>query len=140
MVLLHGEAGDRTMWRRAGYVDELEGFSCVLVDARGHGLSGKTTGEINNSLEEYAPNVEAVIEAVGTQRVLLWGYSNGANVAAVVARHNSDRIAALITTGWIADLGRSEERARLIHLREASGMSGLNLMLKREEGSRCRRG
>jgi predicted esterase len=40
-----------------------------------------------------------MIEAVGAPRVALWGYSNGANVAAMVARHNSDRTAALITTG-----------------------------------------
>jgi hypothetical protein len=28
-------------------VNGLEGFSCLLVDARGSGLSGKPTGEIN---------------------------------------------------------------------------------------------
>ena len=61
MVLLHGAAGDRTMWRHAGYVDRLEGFSCVLVDARGHGLSCKPTDEAAYRLEEYAADMEAVI-------------------------------------------------------------------------------
>jgi pimeloyl-ACP methyl ester carboxylesterase len=135
VVLLHGSAGDRTMWRRAGYVDGLEGFSCVLVDARGHGLSGKPAGETDFSLEEYAADVEAVIEAATLgPRVALWGYSSGANVAAVVAGRNSDRIAGLITTGWTADLGTPEERAGLIQLLESSGMPALNLMLEREEG------
>jgi hypothetical protein len=52
----------------------------------------------------------------------------------VVVGRNSDRIAALITTGWTADLATPEVRAGLIQLRQASGMSGLNLMLEREEG------
>lgn len=71
VVLLHGAARNCTMWRNAGYVDGLEGFSCVLVDARGHGLSGKPTGETVYRLEEYAADVEAVIEAVGALRVAL---------------------------------------------------------------------
>jgi pimeloyl-ACP methyl ester carboxylesterase len=129
VVLLHGPAGERAMWRHAGYVNGLEGFSGLLVDARGHGLTGKPAGETDYSLEEYAADVEAVIEAVGASHVALWGYSNGANVAAVVARHISDRIAALITTGWIADLGTPEERAALLQLLEFSNMSSLNLML-----------
>jgi pimeloyl-ACP methyl ester carboxylesterase len=135
VVLLHGAAGDRTMWRHAGYVDGLKGFSCVLVDSRGHGLSHKPIDEAAYRLEEYAADVEAVIEAVGAPRVALWGYSDGAHVAAAVTEHVPDRIAALITTGWIADMGTPEEQAGLIQLLESSGMPGLNLMLEREEGS-----
>jgi pimeloyl-ACP methyl ester carboxylesterase len=39
VVLLHGGAGDRTMWRHASYVEGLDGYTCVLVDSRGHGHS-----------------------------------------------------------------------------------------------------
>jgi pimeloyl-ACP methyl ester carboxylesterase len=134
VVLLHGAAGDRTMWQHAGYVEGLDGFTRVLVDARGHGLSGKPTGEAAYRLEEYAADVEAVIDAVGVLRVALWGYSSGAHVAAVVAERVPNRVAALITTGWISDMGTPEERAGLIQLLEASGMPGLNLMLEQEEG------
>jgi pimeloyl-ACP methyl ester carboxylesterase len=74
-----------------------------------------------------------VIGAVGAPRVALWGYSDGAHVAAAVAQRVPDRIAAMITTGWIADMGTSEERAGLIQFRESSGMCGHNLMLEREE-------
>ena len=85
MVLLHGAGGDRTIWRHAGYVAWLDGFRCVLVDSHGHGLSNKPTEEAAYRLEEYARDVEAVIDALGSPRVALWGYSKGANVAAAVA-------------------------------------------------------
>jgi pimeloyl-ACP methyl ester carboxylesterase len=133
VVLLHGAAGDRTMWHYAGYVDRLEGFSRVLVDGRGHGLSSKPVGETAYRLEEYVADVEAVIEAVGAPRVALWGYSDGAHVAAAVAERVPDLVAAMITTGWIADTGTPEVRAALIQILESSGMAGLNLLLEREE-------
>jgi pimeloyl-ACP methyl ester carboxylesterase len=134
VVLLHGAAGDRTMWRHAGYVDGLGGYSCVLVDSRGHGLSDKPTDEAAYSLEEYTADVEAVIEALGAPRVALWGYSNGAHVAAALAERVPDLVAAMITTGWIADMGTPEEQAELIQLLESSGMPGLNLALEQDEG------
>src|SRR5215207_11665826 len=82
VVLLHGAAGDSTMWRHACYVDGLDGFSRVLVDSRGHGLSDGPGDEAAYRLEEY---VEAVIDALGAPSVVLWGYSSGAHVAAAVA-------------------------------------------------------
>jgi pimeloyl-ACP methyl ester carboxylesterase len=105
VVLLHAAAGDSTMWRHAGYVDDLDGFSRVLVDSRGHGLSDRPGDEAAYWLEEYAADVEAVIDALGAPGVALWGYSSGAHVAAAVAGRIPDRVAALITTGWIADMG-----------------------------------
>ena len=134
VVLLHGSAGDRTMWRHAGYVDGLEGFSCVLVDSRGRGLSDRPAGERAYRLEEYVADVRAVIEALGAPRVALWGYSSGAHVAAAVVQSVPNRVEALITTGWIADMGTSEERDGLIQVLESSGMNGLNSALEREEG------
>jgi pimeloyl-ACP methyl ester carboxylesterase len=134
VVLLHGAAGDRTMWRHAGYVDGLEGFGCVLVDSRGHGLSDRPADEAAYRIEEYAADVEAVIGALGVPRVALWGYSNGANVAAAVAGRVPERVDALVTLGWIADLGAPEERAELIELLQSSGMPGLNSELERDEG------
>ena len=86
VVLLHGGAGDRTMWRHASYVEGLDGYTCVLVDSRGHGHSDGPVGEAAYRLEEYAADVEAVIEALGAACVALWGYSDGGrHVAAAVA-------------------------------------------------------
>lgn len=134
VVLLHGAAGDRTMWRHAGYVDGLGEFARVLVDSRGHGLSGKPGGEAAYRLEEYTADVEAVIEALGAPRVVLWGYSSGAHLAVSVAASIPDRVAALVTIGWVSDLGTPEERAALIQLLRSSGMPGLNAALENEEG------
>jgi len=134
VVLLHGAAGDSTMWRHAGYVDGLDGFSRVLVDSRGHGLSDGPGEEAAYRLEEYAADVEAVIDALGAPSVALWGYSSGAHVAAAVAGRVPDRVDALITTGWIADLGSPEEQTELLQLLESSGMPGLNAALEQDEG------
>jgi aminoacrylate hydrolase len=41
-IILHtGGAGDMNMWRYAGYVKALTGFSLILVDHRGRGRSDK---------------------------------------------------------------------------------------------------
>src|SRR5215218_197852 len=122
------------MWRHAGYVDGLDGFSRVLVDSRGHGLSDGPGEEAAYRLEEYAADVEAVIDALGAPSVALWGYSSGANVAAAVAGLVPQRVDALITTGWIADLGSPEEQTELIQLLESSGMPALNPALEQDEG------
>ena len=134
VVLLHGAAGDRTMWRYAGYVDGLNRFRCVLVDSRGHGLSDKPAVEAAYRLEEYVADARAVIGELGAPRGALWDYTDGAHVAAAVAASIPDRVAALITTGWIADTGTPEEQAELIELLESSGMDGLNAALERGEG------
>ena len=134
IVLLHGGAGDRTMWRHAGYVDELRRYTSVLVDSRGHGLSDKPAVEAAYRLEEYVADVRAVIGELGAPRVALWGYSDGAHVAAAVAASIPERVAALITTGWNADMGTPEEQAELIELLQSSGMDGLNTALERGEG------
>ncbi len=55
-------------------------------------------------------------------------------MAAAVAECIPDHIAALITTGWIADIGTPKEQAELIQLLDSPGMPGLDLMLEREEG------
>jgi pimeloyl-ACP methyl ester carboxylesterase len=134
VVLLHGAAGDRTMWRHAGYVEGLREFACVLVDSRGHGLSDKPGGEAAYRIEEYAADVEAVIETLGAPRVALCGYSDGAHVSASVAVNIPNRVAALVTIGWISDVGTPEERAALIQRLRSSGMPGLNAALENEEG------
>jgi pimeloyl-ACP methyl ester carboxylesterase len=134
VVLLHGSAGDRTMWRHAGYVDGLDSFNRVLVDSRGRGLSGRPAAERAHRLEEYVEDVEVVIEALGAEHVALWGYSSGAHGAAAVAQRLPERVGALITTSWTADMGTPEERDGLIQVLESSGMNGLNSELEREEG------
>ncbi len=71
MVLLHGAAGDHTLWRYADYVDGLSRFRCVLVDSRGHGLSDKPAVETAYRLEEYVADARAVIVELGPPRVAL---------------------------------------------------------------------
>jgi pimeloyl-ACP methyl ester carboxylesterase len=112
VVLLHRAAGDRTMWRHAGYVEGLGEFTCVLVDSRGHGLSDKPGGEEAYRIEEYAADVEAVIEALGVPRVALCGYSDGAHVAASVAVNIPDRMAALVTSAGSPTPARPKSGAR----------------------------
>ncbi len=55
-------------------------------------------------------------------------------MAAAVAASIPDRVAALITTGWIADMGTPEEQAELIEILESSGIDGFTAALERREG------
>lgn len=97
-LLLHaGAAGDLESWRLAGYVDALRPeHQLILMDHRGHGTSDKPRGPMAHRIEEYHDDVRAVLDAVGCDRVVFVGYSDGSKVGATLAESNPGRIFALI--------------------------------------------
>ncbi len=77
-VVLHtGAGGDRTMWRHAGYLDELRDFQMVLFDHRGHGQSDKPRILEAHRLEVYVADVVALLDHLALPRAAFWGYSDG---------------------------------------------------------------
>ena len=51
------------------------------------------------SLEERVDDVRAIMDAVGSERVALLGYSEGASMSAVFAATQPERMAALVMYG-----------------------------------------
>jgi class 3 adenylate cyclase/pimeloyl-ACP methyl ester carboxylesterase len=84
------------LWR--GFIDGLSRrLFFVRYDGRGMGLSDRNVRDF--SLEAHVHDLEAVVDAVGFERVALFGFSCGAAPAiAYVARH-PDRVSHLIVYG-----------------------------------------
>lgn len=72
----------------------------ILFDKRGTGLSDRGTEAA--TLEERMDDVRAVLDAVGSSRAALLGYSEGGTMCVLFAATYPDRTAALITIGSYA--------------------------------------
>jgi class 3 adenylate cyclase len=103
----------------ARFFDRLASFSrLILFDKRGTGLSDRRQ---TPDLEKRADDLRAVLDAVGSERSVLFGESEGGALAAFFAATHPDRVSALIVYGtraryaWAPDYpeGMTEEQFRL---------------------------
>jgi class 3 adenylate cyclase len=93
-----------TLWehpRPAHFAKRLESFSrLVLYDKRGQGLSDRPTGP--PTLEESMDDLRAVLDAVGMERVALFGVSEGGPLCQLFAATYPDRVSAMAVYGTYA--------------------------------------
>jgi pimeloyl-ACP methyl ester carboxylesterase/class 3 adenylate cyclase len=92
----------------ASFYRRLASFSrLILFDKRGTGLSDRVTGI--PTLETRMDDVRAILDAVGSTRAAVIGYSEGASMSALFAATYPERTAALIMYGsflawdWMAE-------------------------------------
>jgi len=104
---------------RAAMFEKLASFSRLIVfDKRGTGMSDRVGGA--PTLETRMDDVRAVMDAVGSQRAALIGFSEGAPMSILFAATYPERTAALVLWGgyarimWAADYswGSTEEEYR----------------------------
>jgi pimeloyl-ACP methyl ester carboxylesterase len=116
-------------WEEPGFtrfLQRLGSFSrVILFDKRGTGLSDRVTA--TPMLEERMDDVRAVMDAVGSKRAALLGYSEGGPMCILFAVTYPERTEALITVGsfsriaWAPDypFGRTQQQQQglvnLIH-------------------------
>ena len=92
----------------ARFLERLASFSrLILFDKRGTGLSDRVT-EMPN-LETRMDDVRAVMDAVGSERAALLGYSEGGPMCALFAATYPARTSALVMVGGFARLKRSSD-------------------------------
>ncbi|PYS92589.1 MAG: adenylate/guanylate cyclase domain-containing protein [Acidobacteria bacterium] len=85
----------------ARFYRRLASFSrLILFDKRGTGLSDQTTDL--PTLEQRMDDVRAVMEAVGSERAVVFGMSEGGNMALLFAATYPERTIALVTFGVFA--------------------------------------
>src|SRR5215208_7232186 len=83
------------------FFQRLAGFARVIVfDRRGTGLSDPSDGAPD--LEERMDDIRAVMDAAGSERAALFGYSEGGPMTALFAASHPDRVSALILFGSYA--------------------------------------
>ena len=79
----------------------------IRFDKRGTGLSDRPTRVA--TLEERADDIRAVLDAVGVERAVIFGGSEGGQMACMFAALYPDRTQALITWGAMARWNRTDD-------------------------------
>jgi pimeloyl-ACP methyl ester carboxylesterase len=110
------------------FLRRLAGFSrLILFDKRGTGLSDPLPASSLPTLEERMDDVRAVMDAAGSERAAVFGWSEGGLLSTLFAASHPERAVALVTFGIFAKRLRSpdypwaptpDERAREIELVE----------------------
>ena len=95
------------MWEEpslAGFLSRLGSFSrLILFDKRGVGLSDRVPDTHLPSLETRMDDVRAVMDAVGSERALVFGVSEGGPMAILFAATYPERTIALLLFGTESD-------------------------------------
>jgi pimeloyl-ACP methyl ester carboxylesterase len=99
VVLLHGSALSKAIWRGLGYLKALGGFTTLRVDLRGHGRSDKPHEPEAYAMPLVVEDVVAVLDAAGVERAQVVGYSFGSRVGFALASERPERVASLVSLG-----------------------------------------
>jgi pimeloyl-ACP methyl ester carboxylesterase len=78
LVLVHGFYGSLQDWYEYGYVESLQKeYHLVLIEVRGHGMSGKPTNPAAYSHDQRARDVLTVLDEVHCKQAFYYGFSMG---------------------------------------------------------------
>ena len=110
----------------AAFLRRLASFSrLILFDKRGTGLSDRVPNDKLHTLEERMDDARLVMDAVGSERAALFGFSEGGNMSALFTATYPERTTALILFGtfarriWSPDYPwapKPEERQRTLEM------------------------
>jgi pimeloyl-ACP methyl ester carboxylesterase len=124
LILLHGGLVSGVMW---GPLPALlaDAFRVIVLDSRGHGRSTNPSGTL--SYAQLADDVAALCAALGLDRPLVGGYSDGGQVAIELGVRHPDVASALIVGGAHPDFDASgmREMNRAILAADAAGRPDL---------------
>ena len=94
IVLLHGSNADLHTWQ--AWTDALSAdYRVVRFDQRGHGLTGPAA-DADYSIEAFAGDIDAVVDALGVERFVLAGNSMGGAIAMQYAIASPERLDGLV--------------------------------------------
>jgi pimeloyl-ACP methyl ester carboxylesterase len=109
LVMQHGLTNSLQTWYAYGFVEELEKeYRLILVDARGHGRSGKPHDPKDYDLKLRVSDILAVLDALGVDKAHYMGYSMGARIGFGLVLHALDRFHSLILGGMGADTANTD--------------------------------
>ncbi|HEY4802715.1 MAG TPA: alpha/beta fold hydrolase [Paraburkholderia sp.] len=131
VVLIHGVGMNQSVW--APQIDALsESFRVVVYDMLGHGASALPSE--TPTLEEYAAQLEALLDAIQIERAHVVGHSMGALVALEFALLNAPRTLSVVALNAVYDRTPAQREAvmtRAASLGEAPAASGVDATLSR---------
>ncbi len=96
LVLLHGN--NESMHRMQPQIDYFsKRYRVLAIDSRGHGQSGFGKGELN--LDTMSVDVENVLNELGIAKTNVLGFSDGANIAMLLAIRRPELVSGLVLVG-----------------------------------------
>ena len=103
VVFSHGWPLNGDIWDPQLIFLGSNGFRTIAHDRRGHGRSDQTWD--HNTMDQYADDLAAVIEALDLRDVVLVGHSTGGGeVVRYLGRHGSDRVRKVMVVGAVPPL------------------------------------
>jgi len=102
LVLQHGLTSSMENWKTRGsnYIEVLrDKYRLILVDARGHGKSGKPHRPEDYAMKHMVGDVVAVLDELGVGKAIFWGYSMGGRIGLAAARYAPERFTAYVIGG-----------------------------------------
>jgi len=92
VVFNHGAGDDGLCWTRVARELEAD-YDCILVDARGHGLTSNGRGDYSTA--ERVADLAGFIRALGLNRPVVGGHSMGADTSMNLAAAHADMACAI---------------------------------------------
>jgi pimeloyl-ACP methyl ester carboxylesterase len=115
LLLIHGGTATCSSW--ASHLPAFtQHFRVFAPDSRGHGRTGNPAGEL--AYRPMADDVAALIEALGLQRPLVLGYSDGGQIALELGMRYPELARALV-------LGGTQFRFSEAYLEDARALLGI---------------
>ena len=100
LVMQHGFTSSIQNWYLNGYVEPLQkDYRLILIDARGHGASGKPHDPKDYELSLRVRDVTTVLDDLGIDKAHFLGFSMGGRIGFGIAIHAPQRFHSLIIGG-----------------------------------------
>lgn len=101
IILLHGNNEDSGFFvHQTGFLEEL-GFRVIAVDTRGHGRSPRGDGEF--TIVRFAADLKDFMDELGLRSAIIFGFSDGANIAMEFVIRWPERVRGLVLNGGNMD-------------------------------------
>jgi len=108
LLFIHDWSCDRDYW--VGQVEAFAGeFQVVTIDLAGHGESGLDRSEW--TIQAFGRDVEAVVDGLGLDSVILIGHAMGGMVALEAARRMPDKVVGIVGVDALHDFEFRWDRA-----------------------------
>ncbi len=96
LVLIHGNGG--SIKGRAWFIDTLsKKYKVIMMDNRCHGKSACPSGYL--TYEQMADDLNAVLNELHIDSVMIWGHSDGGIVGLLMAIHYPKKVKKLLASG-----------------------------------------
>jgi pimeloyl-ACP methyl ester carboxylesterase len=127
LVFLHAFPLNADMWRRQ-LSDAPSEWRCIAPDMRGFG-PGTIAPGTTPTIDEYASDVLALLDAIGIARAVFVGLSMGGYVSFAIARKALDRIDGLVLADTKAAGDTAEGKAGRLAMIETLRTKGLEAVI-----------